>query len=283
MGIAEFVYTMICHPPWIRSLVNRAILAILPVSVRVGDAIVKINPRDPVVSGALFFDVYERMEIALMRRLCKPGDTMIDVGANVGLYTAIAGLAVGPAGRVLAFEPEPESFSFLQKTVAANKLTNTLLSQLAASNENCQMQLFTSSANCGDHRMYSNSNADGCTVVRTVRLDDFLQVEKVTEVDVIKIDVQGFEGHVIYGMEQTIRRSPRVCILMEFWPEGLRLAGTDPAELLQRVENMGLTLHEIGSHGEVERVSDANSLVTRLQGREYTNLLLLGAQAKWTT
>jgi len=282
MGIAEYVYTTLCRPPWIRSLVNRAILWILPTSVRVGDALVMINPRDPVVSGALTLGVYETTEIALMARLCKPGYVMVDVGANVGLYTAIAGLAVGPEGRVLAFEPEPESFTFLQKTVAVNELANTCIVRAAASNENGYTQLFTSSSNRGDHRMYNNTQADGCAEVRTVCLDDFLQSEGVRQVDVIKIDVQGFEGHVVEGLEQTIRRSSRLCMLIEFWPEGLRSAGTDPSEFLLRLGNMGLTLHEIGPAGKVERVPDPNALVTRLQGRRYANLFLTGAQAKWS-
>ena len=281
MGISEYIYTTLCRPPWIRSLVNRAILWILPTSVRVGNALVIINPRDPVVSGALTLGVYETTEIALMARLCKPGYVMVDVGANVGLYTAIAGLAVGPAGRVLAFEPEPESFTFLQKTVAANKLANACIVLAAASNENGSTQLFTSSSNRGDHRMYKNAQSDGCAEVRTVCLDDFLESQGVRQVDVIKIDVQGFEGHVIEGLEQTIRRSSRLYMLMEFWPEGLRSAGTDPAELLLRLSRMGLTLHEIGPAGKVERVPDPIALVTRLQGRRYANLFLTGAQAKW--
>ncbi len=120
MNVAEFVYTTVLRPTWLRARVNRLIIALLPAFVRIGNAVVVLNPQDPVVSGALALGVYERCEIALMQRLCKPGQVMVDIGANVGLYTAIAGLALGPSGRVIAMEPEPESFGYLQKTMEAN-------------------------------------------------------------------------------------------------------------------------------------------------------------------
>lgn len=281
MNIAEFFYTTAARSPWLRAIINGAILSILPASVRVGNARIMLNPKDPVVSGALTFGVYEKSEIELMRQLCKPGRVMVDIGANVGLYTAIAGVGVGPSGRVIAFEPEPESFRFLQTTVSANELTNTLAVQAAASSENGTTKLFTSSSNRGDHRMYLSDKADGSVEVDMVRPDDYLESQGVVEVDIIKIDVQGFEGHVIAGLERTIRRSPRLAMLMEFWPLGLSAAGTDPVELLHRLDNFGLALCEVNAHGSFTRVNNRDELVNRLTGRKYTNLILLGPQAEW--
>lgn len=281
MSMAEFLYTTATRFPWLRAIINRMILAILPTSVRVGNARIMLNPQDPVISGALTFGVYEKSEIELMRRFCRPGRVMVDIGANVGLYTAIAGLGVGPSGRVIAFEPEPESFRFLQNTVSANELTNTLTVQAAASSENGKTRLFTSSANRGDHRMYWSDRADGSVEVDVLRPDDYLESQGVVAVDIIKIDVQGFEGHVIAGLERTIRHSPRLVMLMEFWPLGLSSAGTDPVELLHRLDDFGLALYEVKAHGGFTRVDNRDELVNRLPGRKYTNLILLGPQAEW--
>lgn len=283
MSVAEFLYTSATRSPWLRAIINRAILSILPVSVRVGNARIMLNPKDPVISGALTFGVYEKNEIELMRRLCLPGRVMVDIGANVGLYTAIAGLGVGHSGRVIAFEPEPESFRFLQSTVNVNKLTNTLVIQAAASSENGKTRLFTSSDNRGDHRMYPSEKADGSVEVEMLRPDDYLESQGVAAADIIKIDVQGFEGHVIAGLERTIRRSPRLVVLMEFWPQGLSSAGTDPDELLHLLDEFGLALYEVNTHGGITRVDNRGELVKRLPGRKYTNLILLGPQAEWVS
>ena len=281
MSIAEFLYTTVLASPKVRAFANALILKILPVSVRIGDARVVLNPRDPVVSGALTLRVYENREIAMFRRVLKPGQIVVDVGANVGLYTALAGLGIGSTGRVFAFEPEPESFQYLEKTIARNQLGNAVAVRAAATNEDGEAPLFTSSSNRGDHRLYESQLSDGCTTVRTVRLDDYLGSMGVSSVDIVKIDVQGFEGHVIAGMEDTIRRSPGLFLLMEFWPAGLVAAGTDPLGLLDRLGELGLSLHEVRRGGKFYALHDRHALLARLRGRKYTNLALLGPQAEW--
>lgn len=276
---AEFIYTILLKPRFAKAIVNRLILHILPRSVFVGGATVVINIRDPVVSGALALGVYEKDEISFIRRACVPGQTVVDVGANVGLYTAIAGLIVGRTGRVIAVEPDPECAQFLEQTVRANNLDHVRIVRAAASNVNGAASLFTRSANRGDNRLYPTDAADGSIEVKSVCLDDYLSGEGVDAVDIVKIDVQGYEGHVIEGFERTIRSSPRLTMLMEFWPEGLTSAGSDPIDLLNRLEALGLTLYELKQDGAVDAVTDKTGLIGQLKGRKYTNLVLFGPQA----
>lgn len=275
MAAAEFIYTTIARSRALKFLADGMIRAVLPRSVRYGNARVIINPRDPVVSGALTFGVYERSEIAFMRRVCTPDRVMVDVGANVGLYTAIAGVGVGPAGRVIALEPDPESFRFLEQTVGANRLTNTKIVQAAASDTTGKARLSTSSENRGDNRLYPNELADGCIEVKTLRLDDYLDADGVTTVDLLKIDVQGFEGHVIGGLVKTIHRSPKLIMLMEFWPSGLAQAGTSPLGLLHQLCDLGLVLHELTRGGRIVLIKDKNGLIDRLPGRKYANIVAI--------
>ena len=276
MSVAEFVYTVLFRPPWIKKLVNKLILRLLPKFVRVGDAVISINPRDPVVSGALAFRVYERNEISLIRHICKPGQVVVDVGANVGLYTALSGILIGPSGKVFSFEPDPESFGFLQQTVLINNLKNVHLVNAAVSKSAGKALLYTSSQNRGDNRLYDCKESDGSVEVDTLCLDDYLDFMKITEVDVIKIDVQGYEGHVIESLERTISRSPKLKMLMEFFPSGLSSAGTDPLLLLKKLHESGLTLYERKSNNCFPPILDIDRFVGGMRGRAYTNILLLG-------
>jgi hypothetical protein len=110
---------------------------LLPKTVIVGDALIWINPNDPVVSGALTFRVYERDEISFFRTHFSRDMTLIDVGANVGLYTGIALSTTEFHGKVLAIEPDSESRYFLKKTIQSNivpkRQSNVIVCDLAVS------------------------------------------------------------------------------------------------------------------------------------------------------
>jgi len=279
MSVAEFIYTTVLKPPLLKSMANKLILTLLPESVTVENAKIVINNQDPVVSGALTFGVYEKSEIALMKRVFKPGQVMLDIGANVGLYTGIGGNIIGSQGRIFAFEPDPQSLGFLKKTVAANALENTEVVNAAASNVNGKTTLYVSTNNRGDNRLYDNELSDESFEVDTLRLDDFLEPKGIQAVDVIKIDVQGFEGQVIEGMENTLKNSSNLQMLMEFWPQGLATAGTDPVELLNRLESYGLSINELKDNGEFTAIENKAEFVSRFQGRSYTNLVVLGSNA----
>ncbi len=273
MTVAEFVYTVLLRPRPLRAAANACIRAVLPRTVRCGPIRVALNPQDPVVSGALAFRVYERSEIAFVRRAVGPGMTVLDVGANVGLYTALLSHAVGSAGRVIAFEPDPESFRYLQQTVRENGATNVELVPMAAARRDGVARLYTSSSNRGDNRLYESELCDGSVEVGTVRLDAFLAGSGVERVDFVKIDVQGFEGEVLAGLEETLGRSPGVVVLAEFWPFGLRRAGTDPRALLDLLERSGLALCELVGGARTRPVADKDALVRRVRGHQYVNLV----------
>lgn len=273
MTVAEFLYTTVCNHRTAKKIVNACILAILPKSVLHGPLRIMLNPRDPVVSGALLFRCYERREVNYFQSACQPGSIVVDVGANVGLYTAIAGAAVGPSGRVIAVEPDPESLGFLKQTIAANGLTNTTVINAAAAEAVGKARLFKTSANKADNRLYNHKSSDGHADIDTFRLDDWLEANGVSKVDLIKIDVQGFEGHVIAGLQKTIARSPRLRILLEFWPLGLKQAGTDPLVFLRSANALGLKEYVLGRR-VLEPVTDKIKLIDQLRGRKYTNLVL---------
>jgi FkbM family methyltransferase len=271
--VAEFVYTVLLRPRPLRAAAHGLLRATMPSSARFGPVRVALNPRDPVVSGALALRLYERSELAFVRRALRPGMTVLDVGANVGPYTALCAHAVGDAGRVFAFEPDPESFRYLEETVRRNAAARVELVPAAAAAEAGVARLFTWSDNKGDSRLYEHERSDGSVEVATVRLDDFLAAAGVERVDFVKIDVQGLEGHVLEGLEQTIRRSPGLVLLLEFWPIGLRRVGTDPLALLARLEGLGLRLHELRRRGRTRPLADPAALVRRVRGHQYVNLV----------
>lgn len=215
MQIAEFVYTVLLRPKPLRALANAAICQLIPTQKQLQGAVVVLNQRDPVVSGALALGLYEKPETAFFRAARSPGMTFLDIGANIGYFSALA-LEVLEAGRIIALEPDPENFRFLEATIAANKAKNVICVNKAAADKNGTLTLHTSRSNRGDNRLYSNELSEGSVQVEVCTVDSLLESLGVPSVNFIKIDVQGFEGHVFRGMQETLRNSPNLTLLSEY-------------------------------------------------------------------
>ena len=181
--LAEFVYCYLLRPWPLRPLANWAIRQLLPVQVNFGEAVVVLNPDGPVVSGALHFGVYEKAETKFFQSACRKGMTFLDVGANVGYYTALAARAVGPTGKIIALEPDPESFKCLEQTIAANGTENVQAFPVAASDAPATLPLYISADNRGDNRLYAPGESRPQVEVKAVATDALLAENKINTVD----------------------------------------------------------------------------------------------------
>src|SRR5262245_21320435 len=121
--LPEITYTVLLRPKPLRRMAHRVLLKCIPSHVAIDALKLYLNPTDPVLSPSVAFGVYENFEQEVFRQFCKPGAVVVDIGANVGLYTLIAASRVGASGQVLAIEPHPESYAYLKKTIEANSLS----------------------------------------------------------------------------------------------------------------------------------------------------------------
>jgi FkbM family methyltransferase len=205
-----------------------------------------LHQHDTIISESIRQNkIWAQSETRLFRELIKPGMTVIDVGANIGYFSLLASTLVGPDGRVHAFEPDPVNFGLLRKSVRLNHASNIKLVQAALSSSDDPIQLFLNSDNKGDHRIWEpNGEFRTKITVRAMTLDQYLN-ETATAADFIKIDVQGAEGQVLEGMEETLAQAPPTYLILEFWPEALRKCQTDPKQLIQQIADAGFTIRVI--------------------------------------
>ncbi len=99
--------------------------------------------------------VYEPAETQLVNDLVKPGQIVLDIGANIGYYSLIFLQLLGGEGHVYTFEPDPYSFELLSRNIAANEYSNASVFQVAVSNQEGQVQLHRDQFNNLDHRLAS--------------------------------------------------------------------------------------------------------------------------------
>ncbi|HEX6042077.1 FkbM family methyltransferase [Longimicrobium sp.] len=150
---------------------------------------------------------YEREQTALFEQLIRPGHTVLDVGANIGYYTLLAAVLVGPKGAVHAFEPEPRNAGFLRRHVEMNRLRKVTVQQAAVS-DRAGTARFDFGSGSGTGRLADS----GAIEVRTLRLDDYC-AEHGLAPSAIKIDVEGAEMSVLQGARQTLERHRPVLFL----------------------------------------------------------------------
>ncbi|MFH1292185.1 MAG: FkbM family methyltransferase [bacterium] len=272
-GAPEYIYTSLLKPKRLKSIVNILLTVIMPETVKINDSIVALNKRDPVVSGALMLGVYETFEALQIQKKLKPGMVAIDIGANIGYYTAMAAKSVGHSGKVFAFEPDPENFSFLKKTVALNQFQNVECNRIGISNSEGRGQLYLSPENMGDHRIYTSPAGRQSIEIEMMSIDFFMKKNGLQRVDLIKMDIQGAEGLAIQGMRKVIADNPHIKMFTEFWPQGIERTGLSPSSILRTIEEMGFKIFMINKkNGDLEPVQDFNIFANNFRGREYVNL-----------
>lgn len=213
-----------------------------------------------------------RADRAFFAREVKPGMTVLDIGANIGLYALTFSRLAGPTGRVYAFEPAPDLFAALDEARRLNRAENLRTFACGLGASDATLRLERSFFNSGDNRIGAAAGggfSGEATAVPIRRGDDL--VAEAPSVDFIKIDVQGWELHALRGLSETIRRSPGVQIYLEFWPRGLRDAGTDPEALWAFLRAHGLAVHrEVG--GGWQPVGAARELLAAMEEDAYVNL-----------
>ena len=283
MTVPEFIYTVVLRPAPLRSLANACLKAVIPAKLQRHGATIVLNPGDPVISGALTFNVYEKTETEFILRVCRPGMNFLDIGANVGYYTALALTKLEGKGSIVCLEPDPVTFHFLQKTIAENphrEIVKPL--QKAASDHSGVMTLYTSLDNRGDNRLYANELAQDSVQVEVITIDQVAEELALPYFDFIKIDVQGYEGRVLKGMRATLRNAPRTLLISEFWPYGLECAGTKPEAYLAELAELGMTLFELAKGGKLKPIRNYPAFIGAYPGRRYTNIVAMkGTLAEW--
>jgi FkbM family methyltransferase len=274
MSLEHFIYTVLCRPAPIRWLVNQIILAVLPASVRIGRADILLNPKDPVVSGALAFGVYERGELKRFSEVIRPGMTVVDVGANLGTYSAVALDRLQGHGRLLAIEPARENFFWLQRNARHNlgkmPSNRVTLARVALSDQGGWAILHKNPANKGDNRLYQDFLLPKQERVQTTTLDALCMKHGIDSIDVLKVDVQGLEVRVLRGAEKILRASPRCHLFCEFWPDGIRKSGTGTERFIKILKANRFRLFEVA--GNRLRPVPHDSAARAIQGNRYFNL-----------
>ena len=161
---------------------------------------------------------FEENSVRIFKSLLRPGATVLDLGAHIGLYSLLAGQIAGSEGRVYAFEPDPTVFPVLIRNITANGFAEIIhAEQKAVGNTEGSVKFFLASTQSGYSSIYPAGikNAQ-CIEVQMTTLNSFLASEGWPPVDLIKMDIEGSEPLAFQGMKETAHRNTHLKMIVEF-------------------------------------------------------------------
>ena len=184
-------------------------------------AIMKCRLHDHIMAHVFFFNVWEPDLSHTIEAILKPGDTFVDLGANVGYDTLLASKLVGAGGRVVAIEASSDIFAQFQANLALNRVANVRAVHVAVSDAAGELALYGGDA--GNQGRTSSLPREGLTPIETVPmlpLDAVLTAEERAAVRLIKMDIEGGELPVLQRLVETLELYPHdLHILVELSPD----------------------------------------------------------------
>jgi FkbM family methyltransferase len=212
--------------------------------------------------------------------LCQNGH-VLDIGANIGYTSHIFAKAIQPRFKVFAFEPEEHTFALLYNYIHDKGLQNSIVSVRAAvGSSEGEVNIWRNRYHSGDHRTITKefikllgNSTDEIQSVPAITIDAFLESQHIREpISLIKIDVQGYELPVCYGMEKTLTMNSKASVAFEYSPDQMRQLGFDENSLLDFFSLRNFQLYLIEHAGKLMKLDD-HLLGDHLNKYGYVNIL----------
>jgi len=199
----------------------------------------RLDLSDTVERETYFLGRFFEWELqAVIRRSVRPGDTFLDVGANIGMVTLAASAAVGPEGRVLSFEPNPSVRQRLLEHVALNELKNVTVFDNALGAEVGTATLTTATAHTGTGTLRAQSSALHAYTVPVLTLDSFADRIPADRGVFLKIDTEGYDYNVLRGAGQLLAR-PDIHVFAEVSHQWMAELGQTAQEMFDYMQGFG--------------------------------------------
>jgi FkbM family methyltransferase len=197
------------------------------------DVTVFLKPSQRI-ERLMWAGAYERDLVEMFKAILKPGMTVLDVGANIGYFSAIAAGLVGTEGSVHSFEPVPQCFARLQRNLSNSRTARAY--SYAVGNATGSATIHFNERELGWSSLLSNFDLDSTIEVKLITLDAWTQQEQIRKIDLIKLDAEGLEYRVLLGAKRVLRDF-RPVIAAELNSECLKRDRRTPEDILHLLQS----------------------------------------------
>ena len=244
------------------------------------DVRLTVPTGDNTIVPGLVGGFYEKIELDVFERLTRSSQRVVDVGANVGLYTCLAATWLPPDGRVTAFEPVPANLQYLHQNVGQNTLSDrVVIEEMAVGDGPGVIDIYLVEGSIGTHSASARNALDSTrsVTVAVVSLDQYLADRSGPRTDILKVDVEGYEGHVLRGA-RTLLRNDGPTLLVEFMAHHLTNCGFAPDDFLDLVFESYDRVYVVDEPRAVVKPCDKAELL-RLGGYKNINLIAVSQRS----
>ncbi len=193
--------------------------------------------------------IYELNETNFIKNLIKRGNTVLDIGANIGYYTLLFAKLVGETGKVYSFEPDPRNYLLLEKNIQVNNYKNIITEKKAISNKSEKSVLYVTENSAGSSMRNTNTEGVNKIEIDVIKLDDYFKMESIIP-DFIKIDIEGYELNALKGMEAILQSSNKTKIMIEYNPLTKKHLSYDPMNSLNFLAELGFKFKDLNSNSQ---------------------------------
>lgn len=204
-----------------------------------GDRLVTLFPDSSESMWLLYNVVMDWPEFPFLESYLRRNDTVIDIGANIGVYALWMSRFLGPEGKLIAFEPSSQSFARLAGQMRQNGLDAVVLEKKAVADRAGRVRL-TRDKDMENRVLHETEPALSSEMVEAVTLDQYLQASSIAQVDFLKIDVEGAEPMAIDGAELALR-DRRIAVIQFEVGEHWHRYGGDLAATADKLGRFGYT------------------------------------------
>lgn len=199
------------------------------------------------VSHYLYFGFEDNAHKNLMS-LVKKDDVVLDIGTNYGTTILQFAKLTGDNGKCFGFEPDPLNFNICQKNLSLNSFENISVENLGLGNETAELFLVVDTVtNRGGNRISEDIEGKENYKVKIIRIDDWINDKGINKIDLVKIDVEGFETNVLKGGIETWKKL-RPILFIELDDDNLRQQNSSAKELVGLVEKLGYSIKKAGTN-----------------------------------
>jgi len=210
-----------------------------------------VNPKQFVENRICFFGVWEPQITDLISSLLKPGDIVIDIGANIGYFTLLASGLVGSKGKVYAVEASESTRQRLNRNLEINRCTNSVVVPYAAWSESGETNFFTNDADRGGSSLRELGGSKPMERVALRRIDSIIPRQDYEHVRLIKVDIEGAECQALEGLSSLLSANSNVLVVCEVEDRKLAGLGRSAADLFALLASFGFRPFEIPNNYDV--------------------------------
>ena len=224
MNLHNIIYKIIQYLYKNKLLINiivnlNKIVSRLNITITADNLLLSVKTIDRLLYSLLLkYKLWDRELIRFIKKTVKKNMVVVDIGANIGVYTLYFSKLVGKGGSVYSIEADKDNYNLLVGNITLNRCNNVLSYCTAIYKKNTEKKFSVNKIHKGDHRLIEGTNSsddDGLVSVKCSTLD-YVLAEVEQKIDLIKIDIQGGEIDALEGMIKLLKKFPQIMIIMEY-------------------------------------------------------------------